>query len=241
MSRRGAAAHRHDRICAMAGVFISYRVVDSGAHAGRLADSLKAWLDPRDVFLSADDLAQGARWREEILRQLDGTRVVLAVIGPRWSTVRARDGIRRLDRDDDVVRLEIRESLDRGTPVVPVLVGGATLPGPRDLPAEVGGLLDRSAIELRDSHWASDVRTLVDALRYVAPGLKIRHTGGLLTSWRRTVAVLLATLILVPATHWLLVRLDLLAADSLRLLPALLAALFALLLLAHVAAGWRNR
>jgi hypothetical protein len=205
-----------------------------------LADSLKARFDPRDVFLSADDLQHGIQWREEILKQLEASRVVLAVIGPLWITVRDRDGVRRLDHDDDVVRLEIRESLARGTPVIPVLVGGATLPAPRDLPDDVARLLERNAMELRDGHWASDVTDLVDDLRRLAPALKIRDPRGLLRSWRRSLAVLLASVVFLTATHWLLVRLDVLRAESLRLLPAMLTGVFAVLLLAHLVARRRN-
>jgi hypothetical protein len=223
----------------MAGVFVSYRVADTGAHAGRLADALKARLASREVFLSADDLEKGTQWREEILKEIEASRVVLAVIGPQWSTVRDRDGIRRLDRDDDVVRLEIREALARGTPVVPVLVGGAMLPSASDLPEDMTRLLERNAVELRDSHWASDVAVLVDGLQRLAT-LRVRNTRGLFRSSRRLIGVALALLILVTAAHWLLVRLDVLPAESLRLLPALLTAVFAGLFLAHLAALRRN-
>jgi TIR domain len=220
----------------MAAVFVSYRVADSAAHAGRLADSLKARLDPPDVFLSADDLARGLEWRAELQKQLDRSGVVLAVIGPSWSTVRDGDGARRLERDDDVVRLEIRESLSRGTPVVPVLVGGATLPAARDLPPDIGKLLERNAIELRDEHWVADVKALTDALRGLSPALRVRSPGGFLPSLWRTTVVFLVSSLLIVAMHWLLVRLDVLQAASLRLLPGLLAAIYAVLLLLYFVA-----
>jgi hypothetical protein len=95
-------------------------------------------------------------------------------------------------------------------------------------------------MELRDGHWASDVTDLVDDLRRLAPALKIRDPRGLLRSWRRSLAVLLASVVFLTATHWLLVRLDVLRAESLRLLPAMLTGVFAVLLLAHLVARRRN-
>jgi hypothetical protein len=218
----------------MAGIFVSYRVADSGPYAGRLADSLKARLDPPDVFRSGDDLHAGAEWRDEIQKQLSGSQIVLAVIGPQWTTVRDRGGERRLDDADDVVRQELRESLRQGTPVVPVLVGGATLPAASDLPDDVKGVLDRNAVSVRDDHWTSDVSALVNDVIRVAPAFKVRKAGGLLASRRHMAAVLFASLTLVSVAHWLLVRFDVFRADSLRLVPAILLAVVAVLLLAHV-------
>jgi len=220
----------------MAGIFVSYRVADSGPYAGRLADSLKARLDPPNVFLSGDDLPAGAEWRAEIQNQLNGSQVVLAVIGPQWTTVRNRGGQRRLEDAEDVVRLELREALRLGTPVVPVLVGGSTLPADRELPDDVKAILDRNAVSVRDDHWASDVSALANDVIRLAPAFTLRKTGGLLASRRYMTAILFATLTLVSVIHWLLVRFDLVRAESLRLMPGILLAVVAILLLAHVVA-----
>jgi hypothetical protein len=225
----------------MADVFISYRIADSAAHAGRLADALKGHFGRGAVFLAADDIAQGAQWRDVLSRELKVSRAVLAVIGPVWSTVSDRDGIRRLMKDDDVVRFEIREALNLGRPVIPVLVGNARLPAPSELPADISPLLQRNRAELRDDHWPSDVADLAQGLRKVAPALRMRDVGRTLASRSRAFGVLVALVAAISAGHVLLIRFDVLDAYSLRVLPFVLILVMAGLLLAHAAAVRRTR
>ena len=63
--------------------------------------------------------------------------MLLAVIGPHWLAA-GQDGQRRLDDPADFVRLEIEAALARGVRVIPVLVDGAQLPRPEQLPASLG-------------------------------------------------------------------------------------------------------
>ena len=53
---------------------------------------------------------------------------MLAVIGPDWATVSDSHGRPRLSDPGDVVRMEIATALQTGKPVIPVLVGGASMP-----------------------------------------------------------------------------------------------------------------
>ena len=101
----------------------------------------------------------------EVLRaSLQQTAAMLVVIGPRWTSLRAADGTRRLDDPNDFVRLEVETALGRSIPVVPVLVQGATLPRKEDLPAS----LDRSSPGRRPSldhaEFHDDVERLCDRL-----------------------------------------------------------------------------
>ena len=52
----------------------------------------------------------------------------------------------------------------RGVTVIPVLVGGASMPQARDLPAPLAPLSRRQAVELRDSRFEDDLKVLVAAL-----------------------------------------------------------------------------
>ena len=74
--------------------------------------------------------------------------VLLAVIGVGWLTATGEDGRRRLDDPGDFVRLEIEAALARDVRVIPVLVNGAPMPRAADLPASLGGLARRQALEL---------------------------------------------------------------------------------------------
>jgi hypothetical protein len=170
-------------------LFLSYRRGDSAGHTGRLSDSLTARLGADHVFQDVETVAAGADFVASIDAALDHCDAVLAVIGPSWATVIGSDGSPRLRDPDDYVRRELVSALRRDIRVVPVLVGGASLPTPDALPDELQPLLRRQAVALRDVSWQRDVKGLLDSLsdeRPPAPGRS-----------RRRVAVLAGALIAV--------------------------------------------
>ncbi|MBP7468026.1 MAG: toll/interleukin-1 receptor domain-containing protein [Thauera sp.] len=153
----------------MPSVFISYRRDDSAGFAGRLADALEQRLGAGAVFRDVDDIQPGADFEAVIARGLDQVRAVLVVIGPGWLDA-AVDGPRRLDRPDDFVRREVEQALASGKPVVPVLVGGATMPAANALPIALRGLASRQALVLGDASWSADLARLEAVLaQWVAP------------------------------------------------------------------------
>ena len=153
----------------MPSVFISYRRDDSAGFAGRLADALEQRLGAGAVFRDVDDIQPGADFEAVIARGLDQVRAVLVVIGPGWLDA-AVDGQRRLDRPDDFVRREVEQALASGKPVVPVLVGGATMPAANALPIALRGLANRQALVLGDASWSADLARLEAVLaQWVAP------------------------------------------------------------------------
>jgi hypothetical protein len=112
----------------------------------------------------------------------------LVVIGPNWLGATDADGRRRLDDPDDHVRSEVRAALGSSKPVVPVLVGGASLPSEDDLPDDIAALARRQAVELRDQTWVEDVETLVRRLE----GKDVGVTGRRFLPWAIGLAVLVA-------------------------------------------------
>jgi predicted ATPase len=151
-------------------VFISYRREDSAGHAGRLADTLRDELRRQDeVLRDVDELiAPGDDFRDAIRDAIDRSNVLVAVIGRRWLSCTDSAGRRRLDDEDDVVKLELLRALELGVPIVPVLVDGAEMPRPQELPPELGRLADRNALELSDTRWDADAGALIEALRHHA-------------------------------------------------------------------------
>ncbi|MGH4025742.1 MAG: YncE family protein [Pseudonocardiaceae bacterium] len=91
-------------------------------------------------------------------------RILIALIGPTWATATGRRRRRRLDDLDDLVVLEIRAALERGVPVIPVLVDGATMPDRGDLPEALQGLARRNAVRLDHDTFRSDVTVLLTAV-----------------------------------------------------------------------------
>ena len=150
----------------MQGIFISYRRQDSQSAAGRLADDLKKNLAGVSVFRDVETIQPGMDFVDVINHALQSCGVLLAVIGPRWLTSVDSAGQRRLDNPDDFTRLEIATALKRGdVRVIPVLVEGAQMPEPSDLPEDLRALARRNALELTDNRWNFDVSRLVATVR----------------------------------------------------------------------------
>ena len=70
----------------------------------------------------------------------------------------------RIGDPDDVVRLEIEAALELGVPVIPVLVGDASMPTTDQLPPTLHGLTRRNAIAISSARWAFDVSRLISSL-----------------------------------------------------------------------------
>lgn len=152
-------------------LFISYRREETAGHAGRLYDAIAARFGDENVFMDVE-LAPGLDFVEQIQTAVDDCRALLVVIGPRWvSTASAGgDGTPRLAEPGDFVRLEVETALRRAdVRVIPVLVAGAIMPRPEQLPESLRTLARRNAIELSDGRWRFDVGRLVDALDDTVP------------------------------------------------------------------------
>ena len=150
----------------MQGIFISYRRQDSQSAAGRLADHIKEHMPGVPLFRDVETIEPGVDFTEAIGRALQSCGVLLAVIGPHWTSVTDAAGKRRLDSAHDYTRLEIVTALQRSNVrVIPVLVEGAQMPEPADLPEDLQPLCRRNAIELTDKRWSFDVSQLIETLK----------------------------------------------------------------------------
>ena len=146
----------------MGAIFISYRRDDTEGHAGRLYEDLVERFGKQAVFFDVSAIEPGQDFRKAIDANVVCCSVLLAMIGPRW--LDTSGGARRIDDAGDFVRLEIASALRRDVPVVPVLVQGAKMPTAAQLPADLGDLAWRNAVELSHARWPSDVQVLSQAL-----------------------------------------------------------------------------
>jgi TIR domain len=158
------------------GVFICYRRTDAAGHAGRLRDELVRSRRGLHVFMDVDDIRPGSDFSVSIDKALDETVVLLVIVGPTWATARDATEQLRLHDPGDFVRREITAALDRDVLTIPVLVGGAAMPAPTDLPDDLRALAFREAFELRDGRWGRDAADLVAYLEnLVATGRSRRY------------------------------------------------------------------
>lgn len=148
----------------MARIFISYRRDDAAGDAGRLADHLNRRFGKERVFLDIDTIDPGTDFVKTLHTSLQETVALLVVIGPRWTSIRGADGALRLDSATDYVRLEVEAALGRNIPVVPVLVQGAKMPRPEELPASLAALTHRQAASVDHAEFHDDAERLCDRL-----------------------------------------------------------------------------
>lgn len=145
-------------------VFISYRREETAGHAGRLYDAIAARFGERNVFMDVE-LAPGVDFVEQITEAVGACDALLVVIGPRWAAPADGRSDSRLADPKDFVRLEVETALRRpDLRVIPLLVGGARMPDPDDLPESVRALARRNALELSDLRWRDDIRRLVSTV-----------------------------------------------------------------------------
>ena len=148
----------------MRAIFISYRRDDAEGHAGRLFEDLAERFGKASVFMDVTGIEPGRDFRRVIEQQVASCGVLLAVIGKSWLSATDAEGRRRLDDPYDFVRLETEAALKRDIPLVPVLVHGAHMPRPEQLPDVLTNLAFRNSVELTHARWDSDVQLLINAL-----------------------------------------------------------------------------
>jgi hypothetical protein len=161
---------------ALRSIFISYRRNDTEGEAGRLFDDLVSEFGENSVFMDVAAIEAGRDFRKVIDESVSTCGVLLAIVGKNWVDAKDENGNRRLDDPSDFVRLETASALRRDIPVIPVLVRGAKMPRPEELPDDLLDLAYRNCVELTHARWASDLQLLMEALRRQ---LKVQKSGSL--------------------------------------------------------------
>jgi len=152
----------------MSVVFISYRRHTAPGEARAIFENLTGRLGQGSVFMDVDSISLGRDFRTELHKTLSACDVMLVVIDKDWSGDKDDKGQRRLDSPADYVRMEIETALKRDIVVTPVLVKGAQMPSPEELPAEIRDLVYRNAFELTVNRWGSDLQYMVQRLGLAA-------------------------------------------------------------------------
>jgi formylglycine-generating enzyme required for sulfatase activity len=145
-------------------VFISYRRENTAGEARALFNDLVERLGEDSVFMDVDSIALGRDFRSALQETTASCDLMLVLIGRNWADARDEGGRVRLENPADYVRLEVEAGLKRDIVVTPVLVQGAHMPAPEDLPAEIRDLAYRNGFELSHNRWESDVGEMVRRL-----------------------------------------------------------------------------
>jgi len=180
----------------VATIFLSYRRQDSADICDRLSDHLCRRYGRERVFRDVSTILVGSAFPQALRLALEDCRAMVVVIGPDWLNARDARGMRRLDDPLDWVRIEVATGLREGKLVIPVLVRGASLPAPQDLPEDLHLLAECHPIVLRSGPlFLSDMDGLFHALGSTARGGPPHR--GLLVCGAATFLALLALMIAV--------------------------------------------
>lgn len=149
-------------------IFISYRRADSAYPSQYIYDTLVSHFGKDCVFFDVDTIPPGQDFHAILADSVGKCDLLLAVVGDHWLTALDDAGQRRIDSPDDFVRIEIEAALSRNIPVIPVLVGQASVPVPDALPPSLRGLVKKQATEVRpgrdlQSHLGRLVRDIEQA------------------------------------------------------------------------------
>lgn len=145
-------------------VFISYRRSDAGGYAGWLNYSLEPHLGEGNIFRDIVALEAGIDFMEAIDIAIRQSDVVLCLIGATWVSVASSNGTRRLEADQDPVRVEVETALNRRKTIIPVLLEGASMPSEAELPEEIRSLARLNAHSMSDARWKQDLGKLLERL-----------------------------------------------------------------------------
>lgn len=145
-------------------VFISYRRDDSAGHSGRLYDRLIENLGAEAVFIDVEKIAPGAYFEKVLVARMREAESVLVIIAPDWLNATNAAGQRRLDLPDDFVRREIEMGLAQQKRMIPVLVGGASMPAREALPESLRPLAGLNAVVINHASFDRDADALAEIL-----------------------------------------------------------------------------
>jgi TIR domain len=160
-------------------IFISYRREESQWSARSLHDRLCRDFDPTQIFMHIDAIALGEDFVTAIETTVARCDVLIAVIGNNWLTTKDEHGNRRLDNEEDFVRMGIATALKREIRMIPVLLDGALMPHKDDLPEDLKLLVRRNALRITGTSFDGDCQRLAATIKLVLEKAAAEETGRL--------------------------------------------------------------
>ncbi len=136
-------------------IFISYRRVDEPDFVGRMYDHFVGRYGEENVFMDLD-IPDFTRFEEHIIKEVDESDVLVAVIGPQWLDLLKEKS--ESDEPDYLVK-EIKRALDKGIMIAPICIKNAPVPKKDKLPSGIQEILDYQSSHVRGgSDFRDDMR-----------------------------------------------------------------------------------
>ncbi|MCU0482591.1 MAG: toll/interleukin-1 receptor domain-containing protein, partial [Anaerolineae bacterium] len=151
----------------MTKIFISYRRADSQHITGRIYDYLSRQYGKKNVFRDIYRPVYGKDFREKLSNAINDCDIFLVIINDKWANITNEKG-RRLDQEDDPVRMELELAFERSKLgkclIIPVLIDNTIMPNPSNMPPSIAELFRIDAPHVRDNDFEADMQQLVISL-----------------------------------------------------------------------------
>jgi hypothetical protein len=121
-------------------------------------------LPKSNLFFDVSTIGGGEDFVRRIESEIERSDVALVFIGDKWLEPATTSGKARISDPDDYVRAELRAALARSMFVLPILVAGARMPKPAQLPDDVRAVTGKNALPLRHESFDSDTESIVGAV-----------------------------------------------------------------------------
>ena len=140
-------------------IVICYRREDSQASSNAVYRELAKRLGAGRILFDLTAVPIGEDYDQFVRDAISRAKAFVVVIGPKWLVIE-KQGVRRLDREDDPVRREIAAALEARVPVIPLLVQGAQAPEPDTLPDSLKQLSRLSMLPVEERFWDAGMEEL---------------------------------------------------------------------------------
>jgi len=170
-------------------IFVSYRRQDNRWATGRICDQLNDVFGADQVFRDIDDIEIGKHFPERIEDTIRNCAVMLVIMGKQWVALAGTDGTPRILQEGDWVRREIEIAVAAGVEIIPILIEGAQMPRPDQVPASFGDFCQRNAITITDENYSPSMERLIDTVKDALIHVQTGLWGRLLRFFQRDITI----------------------------------------------------
>jgi hypothetical protein len=144
-------------------IAVAYHADSARDRSEHIIDYLQRQYGPGNV-LRAIPARDAADLRAQVESTMARRRVLVVILTPDWATAAAWRA------PDDPAHIMIATALRRGLLITPLLVNGARMPSPGELPPDLAPFADRQAVVIRDGpQLRPDLQRVVDEVNTLLP------------------------------------------------------------------------
>ena len=143
-------------------IFISYRHGDAAGYTLLLHQELVKRFGHEHIFID-NNIPPGEDWYETVKEAASTCKALIVVIGKEWFALLNQRASTE-EQSPDYLRMEILTALRRKIKIFPILVDGARMPEPHELPPELADLTVHQYLEVGRLTWKWGFDYLIQAL-----------------------------------------------------------------------------